>query len=230
MSASDIGKEAARGRNRSSASRRGKEETREQLLQSAMELFADKGYRGASVRNVASQAGVTTGAFYSNFKSKREIYIAIIDQITDTIQNLVDEITSEIIAVMKKGGDKKMGYEMLRAPIRRLLDEAYRHESLMQIMRREGLGRDPEFQRDIDRVWDRLVEAARRALDTYVAAGFAKSYDTDLVARSLVSMGIAMSLYNIQTRGERRDDIVGLMASMLHGGVSQWVAWKDLGR
>jgi AcrR family transcriptional regulator len=210
--------------------KRGKQETREQLLKAAMELFAEKGYRGTSVRNVASKAGVTTGAFYSNFRSKRDIYIAIIDEITNTIQNIVDEITQEIIEVMRHSESKKMGFHVLQRPIHRLMDEAFRHESLMQIMRREGLGRDPEFQRDIDRVWERLVEAAKRALDTYVAAGFAKQFDTDLVARATVSMAIAMSLFDIQTRGEKREDIVGLMASMLHGGVSQWVEWKDIGR
>jgi len=211
--------------------RRGKEETREILITAALELFARKGYRGTSVRDLAAGAGVTTGAFYSNFRSKREIYIAIIDKITSTVQVMVDETAREIIEVLKKRGNPHMDYELLRRPISRLLDEAARHDALMQILRREGLGRDPEFQRDIDRVWERFVLAAKNALDVYVQAGFAKKpYDTELMARALVPMSIAMGLYDAQTRGERRADIVSLLASMLQGGASQWLVWRELER
>ena len=208
--------------------RRGKEETKEHLITAALELFARKGYRGTSVRDLAADAGVTTGAFYSNFRSKRDIYIAIIDKITSTIQVMVDETAREVIELMKKRGDAHMEYELLRRPINRLLDEAARHESLMLILRREGLGQDPEFQRDIDRVWERFVAAAKNALDMYVEAEFAKPYDTELVARALVPMSIAMSLYDVQTKGERREDIVSLLASMLHGGATQWMMWREL--
>ncbi len=76
----------------------------------------------------------------------------------------------------------------------------------------------------------RAVSACREALDRYVEAGFAKSFDTDLTARALVSMMISMSLHDVLTNGDRREDIVSLIAAMLHGGVSQWVAWKELER
>jgi AcrR family transcriptional regulator len=217
---------AVRGKN-NSEQRRGKEETRAQLLKAAMGLFAQKGYRGTSVRDVAAAAGVTTGAFYSNFHSKREIYLAIIEEIMAAIKQIVDETVVETLEVMRKTERTRFSREILVRPIGRLLDLAREHEALVHIMRREGLGHDPEFQRDIDRVWERLVSAARSALDRYVQAGFAKGYDTDLVARALVSMAIAMSLYDVETHGERRQDIVGLLAAMLHGGVSQWVAWKE---
>jgi AcrR family transcriptional regulator len=210
--------------------KRGKEETREQLLAAALELFAQKGYRGTSVRDLAAAAGVTTGAFYSNFRSKRDIYVAVTDRITTTIQEIVDELTKEIIEILKQRSSVKiarMEYDLISKPIQRLFDEASRHEALLNILIREGLGRDPDFQREIDRVWERFVQVAKRALDTYILAGFAKPYDTELVARAMVPMSIAMGLYDVKTKGERRQDIVVLIASMLHGGASQWVSWRE---
>ena len=215
---------APRGR----GNRRAKEETREQLLSAAEELFAEKGYRGSSVRDLAAAAGVTTGAFYSNFISKREIYIAIINRITDLIQGMVTEITREVIAVMKQRGEVRMEYEILRHSTRRLLDQSSRHNSLLHILQREGLGRDPEFQREMDRVWERFVEMAKRAMDIYIAAGFAKAYDTELMAQALVPMFIGLSLYDFRTRGRRRDEIVGLLAAIMNGGASQWVVWREM--
>jgi len=210
--------------------KRGKDETRHALIEAAKELFAENGYRGTSVRRLASAAGVTTGAFYSNFRGKRDIYIAILEEITTTIQQVVDQLAREIIEVMRKRAGGQMEYELLRRPIETLVEASARRDSLLHILRREGLGRDPDFQREIDHVWERLVEAVRRALDMYIAAGLAKPYDTLLVARAVVPMFLAMCLYDVASHGARRNDIVSLMASMLHGGASQWVAWRDLNR
>jgi AcrR family transcriptional regulator len=208
--------------------KRGKDETRRELVEAAKELFAQNGYRGTSVRALAASAKVTTGAFYSNFRSKREIYIAVLDEIASTIHNIVDGMAREIIETMKKRSGAQMEYELLRRPIVTLLDAAARHASLLQILRREGLGRDPDFKLEIDRVWERLVEAVRRALDMYIQAGFAKPYETELVARATVPMFLAMSLYDVASRGKHRQEVVSLLASMFHGGASQWVAWREL--
>lgn len=40
--------------------------------------FLEKGYAGASLRNIAREAGVTTGAFYGYFKSKAELFDALV--------------------------------------------------------------------------------------------------------------------------------------------------------
>ncbi len=210
-----------------SRGRRGKEETREELITAAMELFARKGYRGTSVRDMASRAGVTTGAFYSNFRSKRDIYIAIIDKIASTLENIVNEIARENVELLKKKG-VHAEYELFRAPIIRLLEEGRRHNSLLHIIRRETLGRDPEFQREFDRIFEKFVDVTRRALDLYIEAGLAKPYDTSLMARSIVPMFISLSLYDVRTKGKNRQDIVSLMASFIYGGASKWVSWRNL--
>ncbi len=44
--------------------------TLEKIQQAAMEEFAEKGFLGASLRQIVKHAGVTTGAFYGYFSSK----------------------------------------------------------------------------------------------------------------------------------------------------------------
>ena len=53
--------------------------TREHLLEAAAEVFARDGYHGASLDDVASTAGFTKGAVYSNFKNKEDLFLALID-------------------------------------------------------------------------------------------------------------------------------------------------------
>lgn len=54
-----------------------KARTREQLLEAAARVFAEKGFSGASVEEVAAAAGYSTGALYSNFASKDELFVVL---------------------------------------------------------------------------------------------------------------------------------------------------------
>lgn len=57
-----------------------KETTRELLLDAAIEVFAEKGYHGASLDDVADAAGFTKGAVYSNFTRKADLFRALLDR------------------------------------------------------------------------------------------------------------------------------------------------------
>jgi len=54
-----------------------KARTRQQLLDAAAQTFARKGYAGASVEEIAESAGFSTGALYSNFASKEELFLEL---------------------------------------------------------------------------------------------------------------------------------------------------------
>jgi AcrR family transcriptional regulator len=51
--------------------------TRRRLLDAAAEVFGEKGFRAASLTDVADRAGYTIGAVYSNFASKDELFHAL---------------------------------------------------------------------------------------------------------------------------------------------------------
>ena len=53
--------------------------TRDKLVEAALDAFAEKGVLGASVEDICERAGFTRGAFYSNFTSKDELCIALLD-------------------------------------------------------------------------------------------------------------------------------------------------------
>src|SRR5437588_414214 len=53
--------------------------TRVHLLEAAAEVFARRGFHGASVEEVADVAGYTKGAVYSNFASKDDLFLAVLE-------------------------------------------------------------------------------------------------------------------------------------------------------
>lgn len=54
--------------------------TRERLLAAAKSVFARRGYHGASVEEIAAEAGFSTGALYSNFEGKEDLFLALMDR------------------------------------------------------------------------------------------------------------------------------------------------------
>jgi AcrR family transcriptional regulator len=56
------------------------EKTRNQLLDAAATVFARRGYHQATLEEVAAEAGFTTGAVYSNFAGKEELFLALADR------------------------------------------------------------------------------------------------------------------------------------------------------
>lgn len=55
-------------------------ETRRILLHAAAETFGERGFHGSSIEEISARAGVTRGAFYSNFTSKEDAFLALMDQ------------------------------------------------------------------------------------------------------------------------------------------------------
>ena len=51
--------------------------TREDILEAAARIFPLRGYHQASVDEIAAEAGLSTGAVYSNFESKAELFLAL---------------------------------------------------------------------------------------------------------------------------------------------------------
>jgi AcrR family transcriptional regulator len=63
--------------------------TRSCLIESAAKVFARRGLQQASIDEVAEDAGFTKGAFYANFKSKEELFLAMLDE---RFQSRIEEL------------------------------------------------------------------------------------------------------------------------------------------
>lgn len=57
--------------------------TRDVLIAAATEVFARRGYEGASLDEIAESAGFTRGAIYKNFGGKEELFFCVIDRLNE---------------------------------------------------------------------------------------------------------------------------------------------------
>lgn len=66
------------------------EETRSKILASAIKLFSTRGFNAASVDDICADAGISKGAFYHHFKSKQDLFLALLDSWLQTIDNAIE--------------------------------------------------------------------------------------------------------------------------------------------
>ena len=68
-----------------------RDDTRDKLFEAAARVFEEQGIGGASIEAIAAAAGFSRGAFYSNFASKDELIIAMLeDHVAQTVRRNLD--------------------------------------------------------------------------------------------------------------------------------------------
>lgn len=92
--------------------------TRARLAEAAVRVFARKGVDGASVEEICDEAGFTRGAFYSNFESKNELCIDVIQRSLDrTMDALTRELPKVTAAALPMDGKLDLALQMFTSTV-----------------------------------------------------------------------------------------------------------------
>lgn len=65
--------------------------TKERITEEALTLFAEKGYQGTSVKNIADAVGIKDSSLYKHFKSKKEIFDTIVQEMSVRMERMSRE-------------------------------------------------------------------------------------------------------------------------------------------
>ena len=99
-----------------------RDNTCEKLFEAAARVFEEEGIGGASIEAIAAAAGFTRGAFYSNFKSKDELIIAMLeDHVAQSIRRNLDLLAqhnnlADFLAALR-GMDRSQQDPLARSPL-----------------------------------------------------------------------------------------------------------------
>lgn len=149
-------------------------ERRAQILRAARAIFIERGYLEARVEDIARRAGLSKGAVYFYFSSKREVFDALVDEeLAVTASFLAEAELDERQATVKMIdlGRKYLDYFAgLKTPPRFFL--------LMS----ELAIRDEELRRRVNAVHEQFVSATERVVAQGVAEGAFRDLDPRAVA------------------------------------------------
>lgn len=81
---------------------------REALLKSGKEEFLAHGFEKASLRVICKKAGLTTGAFYSHFSGKEELFDALVKPMLDGFSRMYETVIAEELSDLTTGVDNEL--------------------------------------------------------------------------------------------------------------------------
>ena len=153
--------------------------TRERILETATDLFAEKGYAGTYVREIVEKAGVSKPALYYYFQSKEGLFYAILDWALDVQRDVLNEVYETSGTVLDR-------FIFL---YRRIYEGIQEYHSLYKMIHGLIYGPPqgaPEY--DFYRFQAEMFTAAKRIYSEGLAAGEIKDVDEDEAAFLVLSL------------------------------------------
>ena len=179
---------------------------RRQLLDVALEVFAQRGFHGASMAEVAKAAGVTKPVLYQHFGSKRDLYLQLLD---DVGQRLLEEVQKATAAA---GGPRQQVAAGFVAYFQFVADQ----ESAFRLLfGGDGREADPEFALAVRRVEDAMADAIALLIEADIDDEHRR-----LLAYGIVGLAEATSRHWVLTgRRESVDDLSHRVADLAWAGL-----------
>ena len=135
---------------------------RQQILDTAAELFAERGFHGVSVHDIGAACGISGPALYKHFRGKDELLAA---SLTDISETLLKEGSARVAAAESPD-------DALDALVDWHVDFALGHPALIVVQDREWTNLDAAARRDVRALqlsyidlWVDTLRALRPALD-----------------------------------------------------------------
>ena len=134
-----------------------RDETRARIIEAALECFSERGFLGASTREIARRAGTNQGLITYHFSSKEELWRAAVDQIFGSLRAYLGEH-----AVALASEDLRA---QARAGIRAYVRFAASHPELFRLMVGEGTCDEPRMQWLVDTHLKPIYDGVARGYD-----------------------------------------------------------------
>jgi AcrR family transcriptional regulator len=154
------------------------EDRRRQIMEAALPVFAAKGFRGATNRDIAQAAGITTSLIYWYFQSKEDLFTAILDEMVPIgefalpLAQMTEAPPEEVLPFLAQGVF--------------LLIQHSPFFLIMRILVAESM-QTPEMGRRFNTIFIRILDPLVVYLQAQIARGRLRAEDPLLMAQTFIS-------------------------------------------
>ena len=192
------------------------EERRASIVQSAIHLFAEKGFRGTTTRELSSALGVTEPVLYQHFRTKQELYSAIIEA-----KSAEFSLRRPDLQKLARGKDDRGFFTLLGDLI---LERYEKDPELTRLLFFSCLEKhelaDLFFERQLQQFYSLVSRYIRRRTNE----GAFRNVNPAVAARGLIGMiayhGLIAMLYPARFSHPNRRRVVEEMVTIYLGGIA----------
>lgn len=190
--------------------------TRARILEAAARVFARKGFRAASLDAVAADAGLTKGAIYWHFRSKNDLFRALLEH---KFARHTADVPEDLRAAIATGDAQRAASGMLRAALARLQADPDWPRLYLEFI---GQARDPQIREELARLRREGLRLAAEYVRAMQQAGLApadRDADTAATFWNALFDGLLLG-WVVDPDGTDLDTLVERIVAMLWPGLA----------
>ena len=157
----------------SDKTRQKKDAKRTAMMQAAVQVFAEKGYHAATIRDIVKQADVAIGTFYFYFPDKETLFVHLYEETADFLLQTIDQAVRS----------RKELVQQLSHGIQAYLNIAIYEPAVVQLLLVGG-GAIPSLQAKRTTFRERMVRLWHRPLDQAIDDGVIPNQNSRRVAEA----------------------------------------------
>lgn len=144
----------------------------ERILEAALQVFSRKGYRDASVDDIAAESDTSKGGVYFHFPNKQAIFLALLERMAALLRSRVEE------AIAAEHDPVRKADIALQVVLRTFAS----HRTLARLFFVDALGAGREFNQRMAELRSEFAALIQRHLDEAVRQGAIPPVDTSIAA------------------------------------------------
>ena len=158
---------------------------RERILEEATALFVASGYRGISMREIASEVGMTKAALYYHFRDKEQLFVALLNHVLDELAALIERCRAE----------NSSHRAQIEAIIRQVMLLPLERRASLRLASQELANLDAiTRQQFVERYHSQFIDRITAILAEGIAQGEFRPVDPQIGAWALLGMSILVRL------------------------------------
>ena len=193
------------------------DERRAAIVESAIHLFAEKGFRGTTTRELAAALRVTEPVLYQHFRTKKDLYGAIIEAKACA----AEEVAAEFLNLANTDDDRAF-FTALGSLV---LERFEADTELLRLLLYSALERHELSDMFFDRVVSDFLKQVAGYIRRRVRAGAFRPVNPDAAARGLIGMfhyhGMIWTLHPGRFGKPNRKKVVNELVTLFLDGVTQ---------
>jgi len=183
---------------------------REDIIESAIHLFREKGFNDTSISDIIQHASAGRGTFYAYFTNKEELFFECADQIFKEIDRDMQEIHDEL-DIPHKGVLRYMYFKSIYPRV----------GDMINLIRGASVSGHEAFTKKLDQIMQNLIGPVVEDVKMGIDKGFYRTVDPELVAWMLMGATEYGSYLFYQTDPAQRDNLYADGLDILFNGVEK---------
>jgi len=142
---------------------------KQQIIDTAKEMFIEKGFQSTHIGQVCKKLNIARGTVYQYFGNKREILYAVLDQIEEKIDDIMDQ--DDLRDFLKNNPNPKTHAKFIEDRLINVLRTIMDEPIVMKLIFKEVVGIDKEVVARVNKFQEYLATAVKNEVDEIIKKG-----------------------------------------------------------